>query len=124
MTETATTTIKGETIPVSTFDTIKLAELERGESPAVKRLLAAARSPGWFYLDLRNSSAGASVLPEVPHVYQLSDEYFMQPKEIKEKDVRKDQQPSQDRGQVESNGLGVFAHYFANTLVQLQDELL
>ena len=98
ITETATTTLKGETIPVSTFDTIKLTELECGESPAVERLLAAAVSPGWFYLDLRNSSAGASVLPEVQHVYRLSDEYFMQPKEIKEKDLRKDQQPSQDRG--------------------------
>ena len=98
MTETATTTIKGKTIPVSTFDTISLAQLERGEPSAVKRLLAAAVSPGWFYLDLRNSSAGVSVLPDVPRVYQISDEYFMQPKEVKEKDVRKDQEASQDRG--------------------------
>lgn len=98
MTETATTTIKGKTIPVSTFDTISLAQIENGESLAVKRLLAAAVSPGWFYLDLRNSSAGKSVLPDVSRVYQISDEYFMQSKEVKEKDVRKDQKPSQDRG--------------------------
>ena len=98
MTETATTTIKGKTIPVSTFDTISLAQLESGEASAVKRLLAAAVSSGWFYLDLRNSLIGQTVLPDLPRVYQLSDEYFMQPKEIKERDVIKDQKPSQDRG--------------------------
>lgn len=98
MTEIATTTMKGKTIPVSTFDTISLAQLESGEPSAVKRLLAAAVSPGWFYLNLRDSSAGKSVLPDVSPVYQISDEYFMQPKEAKERDVRKDQKPSQDRG--------------------------
>ena len=98
MTETATTTIKGKTIPVSVFDTISLAQLESGEPLAVKRLLAAAVSPGWFYLDLHGSSAGKAVLPDLTRVYQISDEYFMQPQEFKERDVRKDQQPSQDRG--------------------------
>lgn len=98
MTETATITIKGKTIPVSTFDTISLAQLENGESSAVERLLAAAISSGWFYLDLRNSSAGKNVLPDLARVYQVSDEYFMQPKDVKEKDERKDQLPSQDRG--------------------------
>lgn len=98
MTKTATTTIKGTTIPVSTFDTISLAQIESGESSALKRLLAAAVSPGWFYLDLRNSSAGKSVLSDVDRVYQISNEYFMQPKNVKEKDVRNDQKPTQDRG--------------------------
>ena len=98
MTEIATTVVKDKTFPVSTFDTISLAMLEDGEPSAVKRLLAAAVCPGWFYLDLRNSSAGKTVLPDLPRVYRISDEYFMQPKEVKEKDERKDQQQSQDRG--------------------------
>ena len=97
-TETATTVIKDKTIPVSTFDTISLAQLEGGEPAAVQRLLAAAAAPGWFYLDLRDSSAGKAILPDLARVYQISDDYFMQPKEVKEKDARQDQQPSQDRG--------------------------
>ena len=96
--QASTTTIQGKTIPVSTFDTIDLAQLESGEPLAVKRLLASAVSPGWFYLNLKNSSKGKLILEDVPRVYQVSDEYFMQDKALKEKDVRTDQKPSQDRG--------------------------
>lgn len=96
--QASTTTIKGKTIPVSTFDTIDLAQLEGKEPMAIKRLLASAVSPGWFYLNLRNSSIGKAILEDVPRVYQVSDDYFMQDQATKEKDVRTDQKPSQDRG--------------------------
>ncbi|KAI4162402.1 MAG: hypothetical protein LQ342_003968 [Letrouitia transgressa] len=97
--EPSTTTIKGKTVPVSSFDTISLVQLESGESSAVERLLSAATSSGWFYLDLKGDSpTGKVVIEDVDKVYQISDKYFMQPKESKERDVRTDQKPSQDRG--------------------------
>ena len=97
-TETATTVINDKTIPISTFDTIRLAQLEANDPAAITRLLAAAENPGWFHLDLRDSAAGKSILPDLDRVYQISDEYFAQGAEIKEKDKRGDQLPSQDRG--------------------------
>lgn len=94
-----TTTIKGKTVPVSSFDTISLDQLESKEASAVERLLSAATSSGWFYLDLKGASpTGKAVVEDVDRVYQISDNYFMQPKDFKERDVRTDQKPSQDRG--------------------------
>lgn len=98
MTSTATTVLKDKTIPISTFDTIPLAQLETRDPAAVARLLAAATAPGWFYLDLRGSAAGKEILPDLANVYRISDEYFMQSKEAKERDARGDQRPEQDRG--------------------------
>ncbi|KAL9042035.1 MAG: hypothetical protein Q9214_003908 [Letrouitia sp. 1 TL-2023] len=87
--EPSTTTIKGKTIPVSSFDTVSLEQLENGEVSAVEKLLSAATSSGWFYLDLKgNSSTGKAIAEDVDQVYHISDRYFMQPKDSKERDLQ------------------------------------
>jgi len=96
---TSTVTLEdGTKIDSANLQTISLGRLEARDPEAVQQLLKAAQSPGFFYVDFRDSEIGKSLIKDLPEVYALSEKYFDQPAEAKEKDVRTDQSPSQDRG--------------------------
>jgi isopenicillin N synthase-like dioxygenase len=88
----------GKQIDVAFLDTVDLERLEAGHPAEVDKLLKAAQSPGFFYLDLRNGSASKQLLQDLPEVYSISEKYFDQSQELKMKDFRADQSPLQDRG--------------------------
>lgn len=98
MSITPTTTIHGTKIDVAPLQTIDLARLATRESGEVQKLLRAAQSPGFFYLDLRNDLSTKELLLDLPAVYAISEKYFEQPHEVKMNDYRQGQKASLDRG--------------------------
>jgi len=84
-------------IDVAPLETIVLARLVAKESGEIAKLLRAAESYGFFYLDFRNDSI-KHLLEDLPEVYVLSEKYFNQPYEVKMMDYREKQPMSQDRG--------------------------
>ncbi|KAJ9208732.1 hypothetical protein DTO027B5_5298 [Paecilomyces variotii] len=78
--------------------TIDLERLNTKDHAEAQRLLQAAQSPGFFYLDFRNHAATNNLAAQTEDIYQLARRYFAQPREMKVKDVRKDQPASCDRG--------------------------
>lgn len=93
-----TAVVGGKQIDVASLETIDLARLATADPDEVEKLLKASCSPGFFYLDLRNDPSGIRVLADLPAVYAISEKYFDQPHELKMKDYRDGQKPSQDRG--------------------------
>lgn len=93
-----TTTVKEMKIEVAPLETIDLARLTAREPNEAHRLLKAAQTSGFFYLDLRNDSDGNELLSKLTDVYSLSEKYFDQPHEVKMKDFRQGQHTSLDRG--------------------------
>ncbi|KAK7540667.1 uncharacterized protein J3D65DRAFT_616071 [Phyllosticta citribraziliensis] len=78
---------------LATIDILKILNRDAAEQ---RKLFEAAQSPGIFHLDFSNYREG--VLDALDQMYALSDRYFAQSAAEKEKDVRTDQLPSQDRG--------------------------
>lgn len=93
-----TALVGGKQIDVAPLEIIDLARLVQGEPDEVEKLLGAARSPGFFYLDLRRDPFGRKLLADLPIVYAVSEKYFDQPHELKMKDYRDGQSATQDRG--------------------------
>lgn len=98
MTISPTTTIRGKKIDVAPLETIDYARLVNQEPSEAQKLLRAAQSPGFFYLDLRNNPSTKKMLRDLSDVYSLSEQYFDQPHEVKMKDYRQGQNESLDRG--------------------------
>ncbi|KJK62329.1 2OG-FeII oxygenase superfamily protein [Aspergillus parasiticus SU-1] len=87
-------------IKIPTIDFAKLDQFDAGEGYGgeVNKLLNAACSPGFFYLDFKNAFGTKLVLREVKDAYAASERYFDQSLETKMKDFRKGQPASHDRG--------------------------
>jgi isopenicillin N synthase-like dioxygenase len=75
------------------LETISYARLLAQEPLETARLLKAAESPGFFYLDLKDGST-SQMLADVQDIYPLTEQYFDQPQELKMEHYREDQ----DRG--------------------------
>lgn len=88
-----TATVGGRQINIAPLETINYAGLVAKEPAEVDKLLNAARTPGFFYLDLRDDST-KEILADLREMYALTERYFDQPHELKMKDCRE----GQDRG--------------------------
>lgn len=95
---TAVATKQNGAIHLHELQVIDYARLKSHDEAEMDKLLQNARTPGAFYLDLRNETRGADILRHVEAVYRLSEGYFDQLPAWKLDDVRNDQKPSQDRG--------------------------
>ncbi len=73
-------------VNVAPLATVNYARLEANEPDEVAKLLEAAKSSGFFYLDLQNGPA-QQLLADVPELYAMSQHYFDQPQEVKMKDL-------------------------------------
>ena len=85
-----------KSIDVAPLETVKLAQLTAKDPSAVSKLLKAASSCGFFFLDLQSEGLPENLNADVPKIYTLSDQYFEQSHEQKMKDYREDQLKSQD----------------------------
>ncbi|KAF3914662.1 hypothetical protein AA313_de0204395 [Arthrobotrys entomopaga] len=88
----------GTKIQVANFDKISLKELEAKNAMEIQKLISAAQSTGLFYLDFHGSETGNILLEEIGEVYCACQRYFDQSLESKIKDVRTNQEVSQDKG--------------------------
>lgn len=93
-----TAVVGGKQIDVASLETVDLARLSAADPDEIEKLSKASCSPGFFYLDLRNDPSGKQILADLPTVYTSSEKYFDQPHDLKMKDYREGQKPSQDRG--------------------------
>jgi isopenicillin N synthase-like dioxygenase len=91
-------------IPVARLSTISLVKLRAKDPVELIFLDKAASNTGFFYLDLREDSEGKRVLAHLPDVYAVAEKYFSQPQETKAKDVRHDNNASQDLGWKKCHG--------------------
>ncbi|OCK95263.1 uncharacterized protein K441DRAFT_717187 [Cenococcum geophilum 1.58] len=89
-------------IDVVPLETIDFARLVAKESREIAKLLRAAESSGFFYLDFRNDST-KHLLEDLPEVYVLSERYFDQSHEVEMMDYREGQPESQDCGYKKSD---------------------
>ncbi|KAE8370182.1 hypothetical protein BDV27DRAFT_140624 [Aspergillus caelatus] len=87
-------------IHIPTVDVAKLDQRRAGEGygDEVGKLLNAACSPGFFYVDFKHAFGTELVLREVYEAYAASERYFDQSLETKMKDFREGQPSSSDRG--------------------------
>lgn len=89
-----TATVGGRQIDLAPLETINYARLLAKEAGEIEKLLKAAQSPGFFYVDLRGDSSVEVILGDVRDMYAISEQYFDQPYEAKMKHYRE----GQDRG--------------------------
>ena len=94
----STTVIHNTKIDVASLETVDFARLAASEPDEVAKLLQAATSPGFFYLDLHNEPSARKLLDDLPLVYEVAERYFDQPRETKMEDFRHGQNASLDRG--------------------------
>ncbi|KAE8153820.1 Clavaminate synthase-like protein [Aspergillus avenaceus] len=83
---------------VTDIATIDLGKLTAKDPFELERLIQAAQSPGFFYLDFQNDNATKVVKEQGPELFTVTDRYFDLPAEVKMKDFRTDQPASSDRG--------------------------
>lgn len=83
---------------IAAIEKIDLNGLLNKEPDTVNRFLGALQTTGIFYLDFRNAPYAPKVLGHLKELYSSADDYFEQPAEVKERDVRQDIKPSQDIG--------------------------
>lgn len=100
--------VTGRGVPVANLNIISLAKLHAKDPAELALLERSAASPGFFYLDFRGDREGERVLAHVPDLYAVSERYFTQPDEAKEKDIRLDIKPSQDLGWKKGRGAESF----------------
>lgn len=99
------TTSSSSDVKIANLATVSLAKLKAKDEEEMRKLLEVSTAPGIFFLDLRSEDGGESekVLDSLPEIYSLAKAYFAQPREVKVKDTRRDQDPKQDRGWVLRN---------------------
>lgn len=91
----STAIVNGAEIDIAPLEVVDFARLASKEPAEVEKLLKAAQSPGFFYLDL-NGESNRKYLANVQTMYAMADKYFEQPHEAKMKDYRE----SEDCGYV------------------------
>lgn len=84
-------TVNDTTIDVAALEVVDLERLTTNEPGEVEKLLDAATSPGFFWVDLRDGFA-KSVPADWEKIYELADRYFTQPHELKMKDYKDGQE--------------------------------
>jgi isopenicillin N synthase-like dioxygenase len=73
-------------IPIAPLVTISLRELDRSTSTVEhEHLFSAAKSLGFFYLDLRGTPEGEKLLQQADDLFDLMNEFFSLPVEEKTK---------------------------------------
>lgn len=72
-------------VPTAPLVTISLHMLEANDQDEHRRLFEAARSIGFFYLDMRSSPAGERLLSESNRMFTLMEDFFNLPLEEKQK---------------------------------------
>lgn len=72
-------------IPTAPLVTISLHKLVANSPDENARLLQAARSLGFFYLDLRHSAAGEQLLQQADGMFDLMRDFFDLPLDEKQK---------------------------------------
>lgn len=90
-----TQSVSGYEYQAAALETVVFEKLVNNDTAELKKLVKAAKSPGFFYLDLNNDERYLRSLQEI---YDSADRYFDQPDDVKMADFRKDQDNSQDRG--------------------------
>ncbi|KAI9761588.1 MAG: hypothetical protein M1840_001769 [Geoglossum simile] len=85
--------VDGKNIDVANLETIHLVPLAAQDPTETKKLLEAAKYPGFFYLDLQGDAPPPQVVTDIPKVYNSSKKYFGQHHDLKMKDYREDQEP-------------------------------
>ncbi|EAW14281.1 putative oxidoreductase, 2OG-Fe(II) oxygenase family [Aspergillus clavatus NRRL 1] len=93
------TVIDGHRVLHAPLQTISYSLLARGDPREIEKLVRNSKSPGFFYLDLR---ADQRYLDTLPVLYQLAEEYFAQPEEVKMIDFRGDQERGYKPGEAET----------------------
>ena len=88
-----TVTVDGREISVVPLQTINYARLAAKEPAELENLLDASRSPGFFYLNIRDDSTGP-FLDDLQDAVATTQQYFNLPREVKMKQHR----AGQDRG--------------------------
>ena len=83
----STTSINGQNFDTARLETVSLNRLKAGDHDEAQRLLKAAQSPGFFYLDLQDEQGG-KYLDDLQTLYQLGKSYFHQPESLKMGDFR------------------------------------
>ena len=73
-------------VPIARVNNISHAALCSGDSTALKALLNAARTTGFFRLDLTDSEQGRRFLASADKMFKLAAETFDLPKEVKLQD--------------------------------------
>jgi isopenicillin N synthase-like dioxygenase len=73
-------------VPIAPLVTISLCKLAESTSPIEhERLFSAAKSLGFFYLDVRGTPEGENLLQQADDMFNLMDEFFSLPIEEKAK---------------------------------------
>jgi hypothetical protein len=83
------TIIDGKRVLHAHLQTISYDLLASGDPGEIEKLVRNSKSPGFFYLDLR---ADQMYLDTLYVLYQLAEDYFAQPEEVKMRDFREKQE--------------------------------
>lgn len=82
-TDLPSVTIDGHAITVAPLETISYEAVASGNHAEIAKLTNAAKSPGFFYLDVKNEAEGR-FLRDVRTLYKLGEGYFSQPEHVKQ----------------------------------------
>lgn len=79
------TTVSGHKIALAPLATVSYARLAAPEPDAaeVRKLVTAAQSPGFFYLDLREAPDAGRYIEQVQALYGLGGRFFREPEDAK-----------------------------------------
>ena len=75
-----------ENIPIAPLPVIEYDKLLFGDNTEIVRLVDICKSLGFFYLNL--AGAGQSLIDYSQNAFQVMEEYFDQPPEVKLRDIR------------------------------------
>ena len=79
--------LEGSPVNIAPLETIDFSRIATKEPAEAAKLLKAAQSDGFFYLDLQNDVADL-MLAERRNIVHIMEKYFDQPFEVKMKDDR------------------------------------
>ena len=100
----SSTIIDGENIALAPLETVSFKSLEAGEPAEAEKLLRAAQSPGFFYLNLEDEAEERCV-EMVKLLYKIVQYYFDRPQEAKMVDFF----ANAEKGSVQESDDAIFA---------------
>jgi isopenicillin N synthase-like dioxygenase len=74
-----------DNVPVAPLVTISLSKLLQGDENEHAELFQAAKSLGFFYLDMRGCPEGETLLQQANAMFDLAQDFFALPEEEKKK---------------------------------------
>ena len=90
-TDLPSVTIDGHPITVAPLETISYEAVASGNHAEIAKLTKAAKSPGFFYLDVKSEAEGR-FLRDVKTLYKLGEDYFSQPEHVKQQSFFADEE--------------------------------